>query len=68
MGTNLAGYTWLFDGTEIRYVLVRRSAISVGEFRAWFLGHTVVVPVLLILTCVVMWRASRGRGPSARAG
>jgi quinol-cytochrome oxidoreductase complex cytochrome b subunit len=66
-GVNIAGYTWLFDGTGIRYVLVDRSAISTAEFLSWFLAHTVGLPLALLSVGVVMGRATR-RGPSAEGG
>ncbi len=39
VGTNLRGYTLLWDGARIRYVLLGHSEMSVGELRVWYLDR-----------------------------
>jgi quinol-cytochrome oxidoreductase complex cytochrome b subunit len=68
VGTNLRGYSWLWNGDQVRYALLGSKQISAGALGAWFVVHTVAIPLVLIAISLVMWRATRFRGPRARGG
>jgi quinol-cytochrome oxidoreductase complex cytochrome b subunit len=68
VGTDLRGYSWLWNSDRIRYALLGDKQISVAAMRAWFVVHSAVFPIALIAVGFVMWRATRALRPSTRVG
>ncbi|MBV8981599.1 MAG: hypothetical protein JO086_11920 [Acidimicrobiia bacterium] len=55
------GYAFLFGHKEVHFVLIGSTEVAKATVRAWFFGHTVVVPLVLVALGVVGWRVTRRR-------
>ena len=55
------GYGFLFGHAEVKFVLIGSTEVAKGTVRAWFLVHTVAVPIALLALGVVGWRITRRR-------
>lgn len=58
VGTDMTGYRPLFDD-QVRFVLVGGLEMSTASMRAWFLGHALVLPVLIVALLVLLARDRR---------
>jgi quinol-cytochrome oxidoreductase complex cytochrome b subunit len=53
------GYGWLFNGEDVRYVLVGSQEVAASALRQWYLAHAIVFPVALVALGAVLWRVTR---------
>jgi quinol-cytochrome oxidoreductase complex cytochrome b subunit len=53
VGTDLSGYTWLFDDDRVRFVLVDGREIGLPTLRRWFIVHlALAVPAAALVTLI----------------
>jgi quinol-cytochrome oxidoreductase complex cytochrome b subunit len=62
VGTNMMGFMPIIrNSSQVQYVLIGGSQISVGTLRAWFFIHVLVVPVVLFAVGILAARRLFGR-------
>jgi quinol-cytochrome oxidoreductase complex cytochrome b subunit len=67
VGTDLAGYTWLFDDDRVRFVLVDGREIGLPTLRRWFIVHlALAVPAAALVTLI--WHRPARQGAAEAVG
>lgn len=56
VGSNMRGYTPLFDDNQVRFVLIGGAEVAPGTIVQWLLFHMLVVGSILGVLLAVAWR------------
>jgi quinol-cytochrome oxidoreductase complex cytochrome b subunit len=64
VGDNMGGYLPLFDGDQVRFVLIGGAEVAPWTVVRWLLVHMLVVGGVLIALLATAWRRGRGGCPA----